>query len=905
MLSTLALLSLVAPAGAQEPPEPPTSGEEDPEAPAELPIIEGPSITEYVEAPYPAEAEEAGLEAVVRLLIELDAEGMVVNVSVPEPVGNGFDEAAVDAVLEMTFTPARTEEGPVPVLFEFEYGFTLTPAEPPPEEPDAPAPVNLEGTVQQMGTRRPIEGAKVVVDGTDLVATTDAEGAWSLQGAPLGTITLRLLKQDHVTEEIEVEVVEGEVTIAKLWMRAQQYRENEVVATYEREKEEVTRRTISIEEIKRVPGTFGDPVRVIQTLPGAARTPFGTGLLVIRGADPEDTGVYIDGIRIPIIYHLTGTTSVLSPELIEAVDYLPGGYGVQYGRTMGGAVDVRTRTEFEEQGKIVWGTDILDSQLYYEGRLGKNKQHGLALGARRSYIDVFIPIFTAGTDFTLKPRYWDYQVKWVPELSEDQDFSVFVYGFEDVLEVATPEDVAQGADADTQGDLRVQYASHRMLATWRPRVSEKTSLLVTPSMGYDGAYFGLGQDFVLEQTQFLLELRSELRTRPVPAVEFVPGIDFFGGFWGFDFISAVQFEDVDDPLAEREGVSFDGSGSAWTPDLFAKVNLRPLGGDARDRLLITPGIRYNYVVLDVNGEIEGDEPLPPAVSTSFDPRVSTRFDAVPERLALKASTGLYHQPPQPQEIVGVGTQSDVGHEQAWNSSIGFEHRITPSIHYDLDLFYRYMTDLIVFNEEWDGFGSNPFINAGDGRAFGAEVIARHDPTGRFFGWVSYTLSRSQRRDSPDCTAAEGEPELTVWESLTGDGPCWYAFDFDQTHIFSAQAGYDLPLDFGISAQVQYVTGNPTSTFNAGIYDSDADFYNGFRIGESNDERLPPFFQTSLRFDKLWTFRTWQLETYVDLLNAVRGINPEFLIYNYDYTESAYVRGLPFIPNIGIEARFWL
>ena len=93
--------------------------------------------------------------------------------------------------------------------------------------------------------------------------------------------------------------------------------------------------------------------------------------------------------------------------------------------------------------------------------------------------------------------------------------------------------------------------------------------------------------------------------------------------------------------------------------------------------------------------------------------------------------------------------------------------------------------------------------------------------------------------------------------------------------------------------------------NACFWDVDADFYNGFRIGEYNGTRLPPFFQTSLRADKLWTFKRWQLQTYVDLLNAVRGVNPEFAVYNYDFSEFAYVRGLPFIPNIGLEAKFWL
>ena len=51
-----------------------------------------------------------------------------------------------------------------------------------------------------------------------------------------------------------------------------------------------------MDEVRRIPGTFGDPVRVIQNLPGAARF-LGTGLLVIRGANPEDSGVYVDGIK--------------------------------------------------------------------------------------------------------------------------------------------------------------------------------------------------------------------------------------------------------------------------------------------------------------------------------------------------------------------------------------------------------------------------------------------------------------------------------------------------------------------------------------------------------------------------------------------------------------------------------
>jgi len=863
----------------------------EPPIPDDLPILSGPSLVpdSYVEAAYPEAAKAEGREATVVLSIELSAEGEIDMVQVTSSDGAEFEDALMDVLFDWAWEPAMTEAGPVPVTFPFTYSFELG------EEPEPELPVNFTGLVVEMATRTPIANATVAVEGTELAATTDAEGRFELRGVPKGEQVVRLLHTGHVTDERTVDFVEGELTEAKLWMRADAYRSNEVVIAYEREKDEVTRRTITIEEIRRVPGTFGDPVRVIQTLPGAARTPFGTGLLVIRGANPEDSGVYVDGIRIPIVYHLTGTTSVLAPDLIESVDYLPGGYGVQYGRTMGGTIDVKTKSDFAENGRLSFGADILDSQVFYEGKLGKNKKHGIAVGARRSYIDVFIPIFTADTGFTLKPRYHDYQLKWVPELPGEQEASLFFYGFDDVLQVSTPDEQAQGSDQDTQGDLGVQYNSHRLVGRYRNQLSERLAFDFTPSVGLDTSDASLGTEFGLTNGVTLFNVRGQLEWQATDAVEVVPGFDLYGGLWWFDFRSAVNFEAIDDPLAEREPVGFDGRGSFWSPDAFVKVNLRPLTD--RSRWLITPGVRLQTTVLKTGGEVAGEAPQPWDSSGAVDPRVLTRYQIVPDRFAVKGATGLYHQPPQPQEAVGVGTTASVGYERSWASSVGYEHRLSNAVHYDIDVFYRSMDRQIVFDESWTGFGSNPFVNEGLGRAYGVEVIARHDPVNRFFGWVSYTLSRAVRNDYPStCDADENR--------LLGTGDCWTQFDFDQTHIFSAQGGYDLPHDFGVSAQVQYVTGNPTSPFNAGVYDADSDFYNGFAVGPPNSERLPPFFQTSLRFDKLFTFKTWQFEAYVDLLNAVRGVNPEFTIYNYDYSEYAYVRGLPFIPNIGIEARFF-
>ena len=180
-----------------------------------------------------------------------------------------------------------------------------------------------------------------------------------------------------------------------------------------------------------------------------------------------------------------------------------------------------------------------------------------------------------------------------------------------------------------------------------------------------------------------------------------------------------------------------------------------------------------------------------------------------------------------------------------------------------------------------------------------ELIVNQAPVNNLFGWISYTLSKSERNNYPN-------RESDILDDETENSPSsggWYLFDLDKTHILVAVAGYSFPKDFGLSVKFQYVTGNPYTPYSGGIQDLDQDFYIGYSTAEYNSERLPAFISMDLRADKTFTFQRWQLETYVDLINTIRGENPEFLLYNYDYTESTYIRGLPFIPSFGFEADF--
>ncbi len=897
----LAGLAIGSPALAQDAPEDPPA--ESTEAVEELPpILVMPALVDFVQAPFPPKALEAEIEGIVLLLIEIDETGTVASVEVLEAAGWGFDEAAVAAAQQFTFTPAEDETGPVPVIIEFEYGFVLdadrvegaVEDEQVAETVDAePPPVNLEGWLIEMGSREIVAGQTVAIDGTDLIAVTDGTGHFEFRGVPVGAVVLRVVSAEHHLLERALEVTEGQVTEVRLWIKPSGY-EEEAVGTYRRPGEDITRRTLSMQEIRRIPGTFGDPVRVIQNLPGAARSPFGTGLLIIRGSNPEDSAVYIDGIRVPFIYHLGGYASIINSDLVETVDYLPGGYGVQYGRSMGGVVDVTTREESSEQTRFTWTTDIMDSGGMVEGRLGKrgaepeDKVHHYAAAGRRSYIDYVLPYiipYTAAGQIGLvaKPRWLDYQARYTYTGMENTTISALLFGFEDRLIVSTADEFAQGTDQDAQGDFAMSYSTHRIVFQIDHRFSDDLSLQITPSIGPDQSSFNLGDELTYEAWQWIVTLRAEARWRPTPWLELVPGLDVLGGWYGFKFelpFNPDMLADYD-PLGERENYFIDGQDQGWSPDPYLKAVLKPFRDDP-DRLIITPGVRLNTIFLPNFNNL-----------ASPDARIAFRARVL-EKGFVKGGTGLYQQAPQPQESYSPGVEVDLKMERAWQTSLGWEQELPYGFRFDFEGFYKYLDRLIVYNPDFADLDKDaPYVNDGIGRAYGIEVIAQRDPVGRLFGWVSYTLSRSVRYDYP------GEDAQDDWFPRVDDTG-WYLYDFDQTHILVAIAGYKLPWEIEVSGRFRYVTGNPTNYYENGVYDLDQDFYYGYRTTEWNSERLPPFIALDARIERRFQFKRATLNLYLDLLNVYRGENPEFVQYNYDYTDYRYIRGLPFLPSPGFE-----
>ncbi len=98
----------------------------------------------------------------------------------------------------------------------------------------------------------------------------------------------------------------------------------------------------------------------------------GLPFFFVRGAPPGNNGYFIDGIRIPLLYHVGAGPSVIHPGLVERVDFYPGGYPARYGRFAGGILSGETKRPAEElhgEGNI----RLFDAGALLETRLRRRQ----------------------------------------------------------------------------------------------------------------------------------------------------------------------------------------------------------------------------------------------------------------------------------------------------------------------------------------------------------------------------------------------------------------------------------------------------------------------------------------------------------------------------------------------------
>ncbi len=583
--------------------------------------------------------------------------------------------------------------------------------------------------------------------------------------------------------------------------------------------------SLSRAEVRQLPGTFGDPFRAIEILPGVTPIVSGVPFFYVRGAPPGNVGYFLDGVRVPYLFHVALGPSIVNPALVERVDLYSGGYPAQYGRYAGAIVSAETtapRDDFHGEGNL----RIFDAGAMVESGFGDGRGTAL-VGGRYSYTGALFSLISP----TLSLDYRDYQARVTWNLTSRDQIGLFAFGAYDLLAQQKNgiETIVFGSEF-YRFDLRLDH-----------RFADGGHLRWATTGGFDQTRIAGGQQ---NARDIPIGTRVEYTTPLSEDVTLRAGIDA-----QFDTYSAdpKRWGDPEDPDTKAFNSLFPPRADAALAargDLVIKLGRR---------VELTPGVRVD---LFRSGG---------ASAVSADGRLALR-SAITDKFRIIQALGLANQPPSfiiPLPGVSVGSLQG-GLQTSVQSSAGVEMELPGAITASASLFdnvFINMSDTLGVASARSATRSEP---RSLGSAYGLEVYIRRRLTSRLGGFISYTISRSNR--------AEG--------NLT------FPSSFDRTHVLNLAAAFDIGRGWRAGARFTFYTGAP----------SIASQIAGAQTGDRKllTDRDPAFYRIDLRLEKRWTLQKARWVSFVaEMLNTT--LHKEVV--------SGQEIGPIAIPSLGVEGGF--
>ncbi|MDY7232001.1 TonB family protein [Hyalangium rubrum] len=878
-LSRLVLLTLLWPLenghtqGASHPPDNPK-------------VIEAtlvpPSLLSDSPATYPSDLKGESGEVSLELLV--DETGQVAQVSVVDATNERFAQAAREAARHLSFNPATQGGQPVAVRLPFVYRF----------EPPAPPPelVRLRGSVRTRGTRRPLSTAALFVDGGPSPTQTDAEGLFTLE-LPPGVHALEVRAAGHVPQTFRETLQTGQELEVIYRLEPLTLSPYETVVRDERERTEVSRITLREQELREVPGTQGDPFRVVMLMPGVGSLASGASYPVVRGSQPAATGFFLDGIRVPMLYHLLVGSAVVHPDFIESLDFHPGMPSVRYGRLLGGAVEGHVRRPREQRLHATAYADLINSGVFVEQPFPSTGT-SVSVAGRISYSALLLSAVAntlqqpgAGR---VRANFWDYQAR-VEQKVGTARVRLFALGSSDGLGVR-PDASTPSSEG---GGLATRF--HRVdLRGQSPLGGGEAELGLT--LGLDDMGL-LGEQGPQRVGEFALR-QASVSARARWTRQLTPELGLTLGADAEHRRAALSILGTALPPGARE---MDPSNPLQRPSTIALMSGAHVEFHWRPspRWSVVPGLRADAYHL-----------VPGLTHWAVEPRLAVRH-ALTEALTLKAGAGLFHQPPTVLLHVPVMDTLALRYGLQAGAQVagGVEWKVSDVLELSTEAFFNPLwrtveLDLGQVAENYRRRGVGLPDPSARGLAYGFELMARRTLGRQWFGWVSYSFLRSRRwvriNRHDDMNRVVDQIEASV------------PFAFEQAHVLNTALSFRFANNYTLGTVVHFNTGRPESgeiTSRSHRQGRDAQGQ-PIWVREDRDRvtRLAPFVRVDLRAAKSWTLEDFTLDAYLDVLNV--SLQQEVLAYDYQRNvladgttqlERKPLRLPVILPMLGVKASY--
>jgi hypothetical protein len=753
----------------------------------------------------------------------------------------------------------------------------------------------LIGQVRSRGNRAPIAVAGVSSDDGATVET-GADGRFRLV-VPAGKRHIHVAAGGFEPKDFDEELAEGIELEVRYALNPRAIAPFETVVRSERERTELSRVSLQGAELREVAGTGGDPFKVMMLMPGVSAALSGTGYPVVRGSSPASTGYYLDGVRIPQLFHVFLGPAVVNADLIDSIDFYAGGAPVQYGRLLGGAVDghvAKPREGFhaELQADAINAGGLIETVIPKTGT-------SVTLAGRYSYSQWVFGAAAAilSANRRLIADFWDYQAR-IEQPLLGGTLRLFALGSSDVFGDSVPDAAERSEGTQTVTFHRVDLRYRHALLGGELEVGATGGV---DDLGVDSVgplsipgHSNIGvtaQHTLIQQILGTGRLKwSGPLTRTLSAS--------FGAT--VDRLIATLHEDFGDAITNGPTGGFaqdkpEGLGTFW--GAWGDVTWRPL-----DQLSVTGGVRADYYYLDPNiGQLSAD----PRLSVSWKENAS---------LLLRASAGLYHQPPTFVISLPVVDLASVkaGLQEVWQLDAGLTWKVWSDVELSADAYFNPMTRVIevgFLDDEGKAVTPNPTkpsapaaadTTVTTGVSYGVDFMLRWPLKRHFFGWVTLSLQRSTRlrtfSSNPDVLGAPLRAE---------DLP----YAFDQTVVANAVFSYRFDSGITAGAVLHFNTGRPESGdfgSRTQVPQGDGLLVHWSRLPKDEVDRLPPYFRLDLRVSKTWLTDWFSFEAYADVLNVT--VQQEVLGYDYSggygkpLTKTAQTVPI-IVPSVGFKARY--
>lgn len=849
-------------------------------------LTQAPELLEFVEAEYPEEEKAEGKAATVVLQIAISAEGLVEEAVVLESAGPAFDAAAVEAVKQFRFRPAEIDHRPAPVKLTYRYQFVQQ------IEEVVATTGDFRGVVVNRKTGEPLAGVQVSIEGQGQ-QTTDETGAFSFEDVEPGVFQVTLSREDLTPLQTQETIEAGHAIEARYTIEIPEEKDEdeekddfELVVQAPRLVKQVVSTEVSSEEARLVPGTQGDVLKVVENLPGVARASAGSGEVVVWGAAPQDTRTYVGAVRIPMLYHFGGLRSVIHNDRVQSVELIPGGYGAAFGRGLGGLVLVRERAPAQDRLRGSVQADLLDASAALTAPL--SDRLSFAVSGRRSHIKDLSGLLSDQSfqQFFTLPQYYDGQARLRYEIAPGEHIE-----FGGLLSGDSQTRTQPSSDPSRRVSETRSLYFQRVDVAYKKQLQDGSEVELSPWYGHDSSQrtgnFG-GVPTSLEVESHLAGFRGEWRGRLEKSLTAQAGLDV-------EVVVSESRRSGSITAPPREGdpylfgrppadqINTDRWGTVLASAApYAELDWTPFG----ESFHITPGIRFEPYFLSVEKRRPTNPNLPDEGAyrqdISVQPRLALRYTPT-ERLTLKGAVGIYRQPPLPEDLSATFGNPGLGIATGQHFLGGASYRFFEQLTVEATLFHTRSEDLAARNPALSPRIGEALIQEGEGRSVGAQFLVRKDKGDTpFFGWIAYTVMKSERKD--------------------GSGQNWRLFDYDQTHVLTALASYDLGAGFEVGIRGRVASGYPRTPVTGAFYDARKNGYEPI-LGAYNSTRIPLFWQIDARATKRFSINETELEIYLDVQNVLNRENPEEIAYSPTFTDQRYILGLPLLPVLGARWSF--